>query len=107
MKRTTELQRRTPMRQRSKRTARTYTARRRLVAAMLEPPTRCAAGERTPPGTCTGRATQVHEPLTRARGGSILDPANCLPVCAACHRWVHDHDAEATAVGLLEPSHAN
>lgn len=50
---------------------------------------------------CLGKATQVHEPHTRARGGSILDRDNCVPLCAACHRAIHDHPAEATERGLL------
>jgi hypothetical protein len=28
-----------------------------------------------------------HEPLTRARGGSLTDPANCVAVC-----WVHNQE---------------
>ena len=46
-----------------------------------------------------------HEPLTRARGGSITDPANIVMLCAfpdgGCHKWVHEHIAEATKEGWL------
>jgi hypothetical protein len=53
---------------------------------------------------CYGLASEVHEPLTRARGGSTTDPANALTVCPPCHRWIHDNPADATALGLLIPS---
>jgi hypothetical protein len=50
---------------------------------------------------CGGLAVDLHEPLTRARGGSILDPDNTVAVCRSCHEWVHDHPKAATKVGLL------
>lgn len=50
---------------------------------------------------CNGRATEVHEPLTRARGGSITDPANMVPLSRECHRWLHAHPLIATDAGLL------
>lgn len=50
---------------------------------------------------CQRWAVDLHEPLTRARGGSILDPGNTIAVCRGCHRWIHDHPEEATAMGLL------
>jgi hypothetical protein len=34
---------------------------------------------------CTRMADDVHEPLTRARGGSITDSANAVPLCRLCH----------------------
>ena len=43
------------------------------------------------PGICRVQATDVHEILTRARGGSILDPDNCLSLCRPCHSWITDH----------------
>ena len=46
-------------------------------------------------------ASEIHEPLTRARGGSILDPENSLAVCRECHRWIHDHPERSHALGLL------
>ncbi len=42
-----------------------------------------------------------HEPLTRARGGSITDPANIVWSCRWSHDWVHGHPIEALAIGLL------
>ena len=50
---------------------------------------------------CTGRSTACHEKLTRARGGSITDPANILCVCADCHDAIHRNIAEATRRGFL------
>ena len=50
---------------------------------------------------CTGRAVDVHEPLTRARGGSITDPDNALAVCRYCHDYAHAHIAEAESKGWL------
>lgn len=34
---------------------------------------------------CPLLADDVHEPLTRARGGSITDPANARPLCRGHH----------------------
>jgi hypothetical protein len=42
-------------------------------------------------GVCTDYAQDVHEILTRARGGSITDPDNCLALCRRCHSWLTDH----------------
>lgn len=52
------------------------------------------------------RAVDVHEVLTRARGGSIYDPTNCLGVCRPCHDWIGDHPLEAAALGLVKHSWA-
>jgi hypothetical protein len=56
---------------------------------------------------CGGFATELHEPLTRARApgaDTILDPSNSVAICRRCHTWVHDHPAEATKLGLLSGS---
>lgn len=45
----------------------------------------CAVWEALQPGWCTRWADDLHEPLTRARGGSITDPDNAVPLCRACH----------------------
>lgn len=34
---------------------------------------------------CTNMADDLHEPLTRARGGSITDEGNQVPLCRPCH----------------------
>lgn len=46
-------------------------------------------------------AVDVHEIKTRARGGSIYDPANCLGVCRVCHDWITGHPARARELGLV------
>lgn len=39
---------------------------------------------------CSNLANDPHEPLTRARGGSITDPENVRAVCRPCHRVITD-----------------
>ena len=46
-------------------------------------------------------AVDVHEIVTRARGGSIVDAANVATTCRQCHDWVHANPAKATEFGLL------
>ena len=36
-------------------------------------------------GRCGRWADDVHEPLTRARGGGIADPGNAVVPCRPCH----------------------
>jgi 5-methylcytosine-specific restriction endonuclease McrA len=50
------------------------------------------------------RSTEVHERLSRGRGGSIIDPNNCVALCAGCHRWITGNPAAAEAAGWLLPS---
>lgn len=85
------------MRPRSRKRAREYITRRKLVAMLLT--------ERPVCERCKGaRSTEVHELLSRARGGSILDSTNCAALCHHCHRWITTHPAEATAEGWLKRS---
>jgi hypothetical protein len=49
---------------------------------------------------CDGWATDAHEILSRARGGSITDPANILPLGRLCHDYVSTHPREAERAGL-------
>lgn len=49
----------------------------------------------------TRPASDLHEILTRARGGSIVDPKNLLHVCRPCHDWITDHPREAAELGLV------
>lgn len=53
---------------------------------------------------CQVRTEHIHEPLTRARGGSIVDPENAMALCANCHRILHDHPALACEIGLMRHS---
>jgi hypothetical protein len=95
------LSRKTPLSRVSGKRAALHQRRRAFVAQMLQERPRCQARLSE---VCRGHAVDVHEILTRARGGDILDPANVLCVCRACHRWIHAHPLEATARGLLRSS---
>ena len=86
------------MRRRSRKAQRLAPLRRAFVQRILEERVWCEA--RWDAG-CFGRAVDVHEPLTRARGGSILDPANAMAVCRRCHEQIHGHPREATERGFL------
>lgn len=48
----------------------------------------CAVWLLIQPEWCTQWADDAHEPLTRARRGSITDPGNCRPLCRTCHDMV-------------------
>jgi 5-methylcytosine-specific restriction endonuclease McrA len=102
----TALARRTPLRPRKP--MRRQSARKR---AERGPRARCVAAVRARsgglcegrvPGVCTGTATDVHEVVSRARGGSVTDMANCVHLCSQCHRHVHTHPLESYANGLLK-----
>lgn len=71
--------------------------RRELVQRLLLRYPSCQVCGREP-------STDVHEKLTRARGGSILDESNCVAVGRWCHRKIHDQPKWAESVGLLIPS---
>lgn len=47
---------------------------------------RCVGIEKT----CGKYTTTVHEILPRSRGKIAYEPANRIPLCADCHREVHD-----------------
>ena len=49
---------------------------------------------------CDGRAVDVDERLSRAQGGSILDPDNCQTACRYCHDKRHANPDEAAARDL-------
>lgn len=83
------------MRHRSPKTARRYTERRKLVAQILEARPVCERCRSAP-------STDVHELKTRARGGSILDPGNCVALCRTCHTHVHDTNDESWLVHSWE-----
>ena len=50
--------------------------------------------------TCFNRADDAHEIVSRARGGSITDRENLLPLCREHHRWTTEHPLEAEKLGL-------
>ena len=49
---------------------------------------------------CGKRADDAHEILSRARGGSITDPANLVALCRPCHTFITDNPRAAHAEGL-------
>jgi hypothetical protein len=53
---------------------------------------------------CGRWADDVHEPLTRARGGSITDPGNAEPPCRPCHGELGREPGWAYDLGLLRHS---
>lgn len=75
--------------------------RRAMLAELTVRPRRC---EIVWDDRCEGTAVDPHEPLTRARGGSITDRANVVLGCRYCHDQVHAHPAEALERGLLRSS---
>ena len=115
-----QLKRKTRLRSRSKKRQRDAGQRRVMVRDELARRELCEAGARIYQyrvethgkvdadrlneryARCNGLAVELHEPLTRARGGSILDPSNTVAVCRACHDWIHDNPTSATKVGLLK-----
>lgn len=86
------------MRYRSKKTAKLYREQRiPLVKMMLDGFVYCKRCE-------AAQATEVHELKSRARGGSITDPDNCVPLCHECHRWITEHPKQALEDGWLKNS---
>jgi hypothetical protein len=70
---------RKPLRPVSAKRARENRQRRQMVTDLYPERPHCAR-----PG-CPRMADDLHEPLTRARGGSITDEANQVPLCRPCH----------------------
>lgn len=78
----TPLERRSGLRPVSRKRAAENRVRRAVVDALWPERPVCAR-----PG-CGRLADDVHEPLTRARGGSITDAENMAPLCRDCHEQV-------------------
>lgn len=85
------------MRFRSKKREAIYRKRRPLVEQMLAAKPICERCGMNP-------STEIHEVVTRARGGSILSEANCRALCRACHRWITEHPAKAHEEGFMAHS---
>lgn len=83
--RNSSLQQRTPLRRtkrinaRSKKRAKLY-REERVPMLRKHMKSYCEAHAEGAPGRCYGPLTP-HEPLTRARGGSLTDPGNLRTVC--------------------------
>lgn len=85
------------MRYRSPKMEKVYVERRKLVARLL--------GERPMCERCGfSMSTEIHEVKSRARGGSILDEANCRALCHDCHTYITEHPRQAEAEGFSVPS---
>ena len=81
------------MRFRSKKREALYRERRPLVALLLEEHPICQRCGTNP-------SVDVHEIVSRARGGSILDRSNLACLCRSCHIWLTDHPAAAEREGF-------
>lgn len=88
-----------PLPFRSKKREREQRERRRMVDAMeADGPVRCFVTD------CTRPADDLHELLSRGRGGSPVDPANTRPVCRTHHMQITTEPAWAEANGYALPS---
>ena len=100
LRRSTPLRSRTRLRSRSRRLAALYREIRvPLVRRLLAERPRCEARFSL---ACTGQSMDCHEPLSRARGGSITDETNVMCVCHPCHDAIHRNVAEAERRGFTQ-----
>ena len=88
------------MRFRSKKMEAAYRQRRSLVAQMLDEKPVCERCD-------SARSTDIHEVVSRARGGSILDPANLVALCRQCHSFITQNPLVAHAEGWSKHSWEN
>lgn len=92
------LERNTPIRPVSASRAAENRERAKVIAVLFPPGTLCGCG-------CGRLATDVHEILSRARGGSITDPPNLAPLARwPCHREITDEAPWGYAKGLSRHS---
>lgn len=99
---TTRMARTARVRPQSDRRQADAVVRRALVARLLSERPVCEGRVQ-----CRGAmAVDVHERLTRARGGSITDPdqAHMVTLCRPCHTWVTEHPTASEALRLMLPS---
>lgn len=75
----TALERHKPVRPVSKKRQREMRERRAVIQALYPDRPLCSVP------WCVRWADDIHETLTRGRGGSITDPDIMAPVCRACH----------------------
>lgn len=108
--RSTSLRRSSWMRRKSPKGAARAAVRSDLVARILDDRPLCEAClaivSVDSAHECGGFAVDVHEPLTRGRGGDHLDEMNTVTVCRRAHDWIHDHPREAKTLDLLRSSPA-
>jgi hypothetical protein len=95
------LSRKTPIPQVSKKRARQIRERRAMLQAKYPGITLCEVPY------CNREADDAHEPLTRARGGSITDPGNVRAICRPHHDEITFEEPEwAYDLGFLRHSWA-
>jgi hypothetical protein len=106
LKSASRLESRTPLKQVSKKRAQENRQRSKIRAELMDRITSCQAGSiiapRDPAHRCWRTPSDIHEPLTRARGGSITDPENMVVVCRSCHDWIHRNPLLALELHLLK-----
>ena len=89
----------TPLRPRSAKQEARYRERRAMLTVLFPDRPQCAVPH------CGRWADDAHEPLTRARGGAITDPANIQPLCRPHHDEItFTEPAWAYELGLLRHS---
>jgi hypothetical protein len=88
--------RRTPLAFRSRKRERDYRIRRQLARALeAEGPVMCEW-----PG-CPALAEDLHERLSRAQGGSVVDTENLVTICRSHHDYLtHNPDGRKEAIRL-------
>lgn len=93
------IMKRTPLRRMSKKRKAQIPLRKKVIEEVMDRDRGlCQAAL---PGLCRVQASDVHEILTRARGGSILDPDNCIALCRPCHSWITDHPGWSRDHGFM------
>lgn len=101
MKRGGPLRRRTPLTAKRSRPSPERLACR--AAVIHRDGERCRGAPVVPEVACWGRP-EVHEKVQRSLGGSDIDPANCILLCSAHHRWIDSNIQSAVDRGLLDRS---
>lgn len=98
---------RTPLRPRSKKTAKVYRDERvPLTKRMLEVNPYCEVVDKIKAvkpdyNDCWRNAIGLHELKKRSAGGSITDPENLLRTCGPCNGWIEDNVTLAREAGLV------
>jgi hypothetical protein len=96
------LERHAPIRPVSKKQAAKNRRRRAVIAVLYPDRPLCSVP------WCPRFADDIHEPLTRGRGGAIDDAANMAPLCRSCHDVItFTPESElgwAYEIGLLQHS---
>ncbi len=98
---------RTPLRPRSKKTAKLYRDERvPLTKHMLEINPYCELADKIKAvkpdyNDCWSKAIGLHELKKRSAGGSITDPENVLRTCGPCNSFCEDFPLLAREAGLV------